>query len=130
MGAPLLEIERRLDDDAQRRMATRPELFRVAPYAEGLADIYRSIVPFVFVMCLGLALVMAFPEIALWLRRVSPRRALVRVASYSAVLAGLLLFGGATLGFMLLLRTPSAASRSPSAASRSSKTATRRGSPS
>ena len=30
-------------------------------------DIYRSIVPFVMVMVLGLAMVMAFPELALWL---------------------------------------------------------------
>jgi TRAP-type C4-dicarboxylate transport system permease large subunit len=30
-------------------------------------DIYRSIVPFVAVMILGLILVMAFPQIALWL---------------------------------------------------------------
>ena len=32
-----------------------------------LLDIYRSIIPFVFVMCLGLALVMVYPQIALWL---------------------------------------------------------------
>lgn len=32
-----------------------------------LADIYRSIVPFVLVMLLGLVLVMIFPQIALWL---------------------------------------------------------------
>jgi tripartite ATP-independent transporter DctM subunit len=39
----------------------------MAPKEVTLADIYRSIVPFVLVMCLGLAIVMAFPEIALWL---------------------------------------------------------------
>lgn len=32
-----------------------------------LMDIYRSIIPFVLMMCLGLALVMLFPQIALWL---------------------------------------------------------------
>ena len=32
-----------------------------------LADIYRSIVPFVFVMIIALAVVMVFPQIALWL---------------------------------------------------------------
>jgi TRAP-type C4-dicarboxylate transport system permease large subunit len=30
-------------------------------------DIYRSIIPFVAVMIFGLAIVMAFPQIALWL---------------------------------------------------------------
>ncbi len=39
----------------------------MAPPEITLGDIYRSIVPFVLVMCLGLSLVMAFPEIALWL---------------------------------------------------------------
>ncbi len=39
----------------------------MAPPTVSLADIYRSIVPFVGVMCLGLALIIAFPEIALWL---------------------------------------------------------------
>ncbi|MEZ5666267.1 MAG: TRAP transporter large permease subunit [Alphaproteobacteria bacterium] len=42
----------------------------MAPPEITLADIYRSIVPFVAVMILGLALVMAFPEIALWLPEV------------------------------------------------------------
>jgi len=32
-----------------------------------LGDIYRSIIPFVLVMMLGLALIMIFPQIALWL---------------------------------------------------------------
>ncbi len=39
----------------------------MAPPEVSLADIYRSIVPFVCVMVLALALVMGFPEIALWL---------------------------------------------------------------
>ena len=39
----------------------------MAPPEIGLVDIYRSIVPFVGVMILALAIVMAFPDIALWL---------------------------------------------------------------
>ena len=39
----------------------------MAPSEVTLGDIYRSIVPFVFVMVLALSIVMAFPEIALWL---------------------------------------------------------------
>ncbi len=39
----------------------------MAPPEITIGDIYRSIVPFVFVMALALALVMIFPEIALWL---------------------------------------------------------------
>ncbi|MGF1630107.1 MAG: TRAP transporter large permease subunit [Kiloniellaceae bacterium] len=39
----------------------------MAPKEVTLIDIYRSIVPFVAVMIVGLALVMAFPQIALWL---------------------------------------------------------------
>ena len=39
----------------------------MAPPEIGLGDIYRSIVPFVLVMVVALALVMIFPEIALWL---------------------------------------------------------------
>ncbi|MBB4286639.1 TRAP transporter large permease [Roseospira goensis] len=39
----------------------------MAPPQVTLMDIYRSIVPFVLVMVVGLALVMAFPQIALWL---------------------------------------------------------------
>jgi len=39
----------------------------MAPPEIGLRDIYRSIVPFVLVMTFALALVMIFPEIALWL---------------------------------------------------------------
>ena len=39
----------------------------MAPPEITLQDIYLSIIPFVAVMILGLALVMAFPQIALWL---------------------------------------------------------------
>ena len=39
----------------------------MAPKEISLADIYRSIIPFVLVMCFGLAIVMVFPEIATWL---------------------------------------------------------------
>jgi len=42
----------------------------MAPPEISLGDIYRSIVPFVFVMILALALVMVFPQIALWLPNV------------------------------------------------------------
>lgn len=39
----------------------------MAPPEVTLSDIYRSITPFVAVMVFGLALVMAFPQIAMWL---------------------------------------------------------------
>jgi len=39
----------------------------MAPPEVTLTDIYRSIIPFVGVMLLALALVMIFPQIALWL---------------------------------------------------------------
>ena len=39
----------------------------MAPKEISLMDIYRSIIPFVIVMVIGLALVMIFPEIATWL---------------------------------------------------------------
>ena len=39
----------------------------MAPPEVSLGDIYRSIIPFVAVMVLALVLVMAFPQIALWL---------------------------------------------------------------
>ena len=39
----------------------------MAPREVGLTDIYRSIIPFVLVMTFALILVMAFPQIALWL---------------------------------------------------------------
>ena len=43
----------------------------MAPPEITLGDIYRSIIPFVAVMIFGLALVMIFPEIALWLPEVA-----------------------------------------------------------
>src|SRR3546814_8400136 len=39
----------------------------MAPPEITLADIYRSILPFVLLMVLSMVIVMAFPEIALWL---------------------------------------------------------------
>jgi TRAP-type mannitol/chloroaromatic compound transport system permease large subunit len=39
----------------------------MAPPEITLGDIYKSIVPFVLVMIVGLAIVMIFPQIALWL---------------------------------------------------------------
>jgi len=39
----------------------------MAPPEISLADIYRSVWPFVMVMMIGLAIIMAFPQIALWL---------------------------------------------------------------
>jgi len=39
----------------------------MAPPEVSLADIYRSIIPFVLVMILGLTIVIVFPQIALWL---------------------------------------------------------------
>jgi TRAP-type mannitol/chloroaromatic compound transport system permease large subunit len=39
----------------------------MAPPEVSLMDIYNSIVPFVLVMILGLAIVIIFPQIALWL---------------------------------------------------------------
>lgn len=39
----------------------------MAPKEVSLVDIYRSIIPFVMVMVVGLMLVVIFPEIALWL---------------------------------------------------------------
>jgi tripartite ATP-independent transporter DctM subunit len=39
----------------------------MAPPGISLADIYRSIIPFVLVMVVGLILLMVFPQIALWL---------------------------------------------------------------
>ena len=39
----------------------------MAPSEVSLGDIYRSIIPFVGVMVVALALIMAFPQIALWL---------------------------------------------------------------
>jgi tripartite ATP-independent transporter DctM subunit len=39
----------------------------MAPKEVTLSDIYRSVTPFVMIMVLGLALVIAFPQLALWL---------------------------------------------------------------
>ena len=39
----------------------------MAPPEIGLRDIYRSIIPFVGVMVLALAIIMTFPGLALWL---------------------------------------------------------------
>jgi len=39
----------------------------MAPPEVSLSDIYRSIIPFVAVLVVGLALIMVFPQIALWL---------------------------------------------------------------
>jgi TRAP-type mannitol/chloroaromatic compound transport system permease large subunit len=39
----------------------------MAPKEFALKDIYRSIIPFVGIMVVGLLIVMAFPKIALWL---------------------------------------------------------------
>ncbi len=39
----------------------------MAPKEISLVDIYGSIIPFVALMCLGLGIIMAFPQIALWL---------------------------------------------------------------
>jgi tripartite ATP-independent transporter DctM subunit len=41
----------------------------MAPPEITLIDIYRSIIPFVFVMVFALVIIMAFPEVALWLPR-------------------------------------------------------------
>jgi TRAP-type mannitol/chloroaromatic compound transport system permease large subunit len=39
----------------------------MAPPDITLIDIYRSIIPFVIIMTIGLAIVIAFPQVALWL---------------------------------------------------------------
>jgi len=39
----------------------------MAPPEIGLRDIYASIIPFVFIMIAALALIMLFPQIAMWL---------------------------------------------------------------
>jgi tripartite ATP-independent transporter DctM subunit len=39
----------------------------MAPKEVTLGDIYRSIIPFVLVMIVGMAIIMVFPQIALWL---------------------------------------------------------------
>lgn len=42
----------------------------VAPPSVKIQDIYRGIIPFVMIQLVGLGLVMAFPDLALWLPRV------------------------------------------------------------
>jgi len=42
----------------------------VVPPGISMADLYWSVIPFIIIQALGLALVMIFPEIALWLPRV------------------------------------------------------------
>ncbi len=39
----------------------------MAPKEVSLMDIYRSVIPFVLLMILGLAIIITFPQIALWL---------------------------------------------------------------
>ena len=39
----------------------------MAPPEINLMDIYKSIIPFVILMVVGLFIIMAFPQIALWL---------------------------------------------------------------
>ncbi len=39
----------------------------MAPRSITIIDIYRSVVPFVLVMILALAIIMLFPQLALWL---------------------------------------------------------------
>ncbi|MDE0379737.1 MAG: TRAP transporter large permease subunit, partial [Rhodospirillales bacterium] len=41
----------------------------VAPPEVRIQQIYRGIIPFVFLQLIGLGLVIAFPEIAMWLPR-------------------------------------------------------------
>lgn len=42
----------------------------VVPPSISMADLYRSVIPFIIIQAIGLAIVMMFPEIALWLPRV------------------------------------------------------------
>ncbi len=52
------------------RRDTGHDLFlmkEMAPKEITLIDIYTSIVPFVIIMLFGLAMVMLFPQIAMWL---------------------------------------------------------------
>jgi len=46
----------------------------MAPPGISMGDIYRSIIPFVVVMIVALALVMIFPEIALYLPQIYTAR--------------------------------------------------------
>ena len=57
-------------DDEGKFVLTMRELFlmrAMAPKEITLQDIYSSIIPFVLIMVFGLAIVMAFPEIATYL---------------------------------------------------------------
>ena len=42
----------------------------VAPKSVKIQEIYRGIIPFVLLQLIGLSLVIAYPDIALWLPRV------------------------------------------------------------
>jgi TRAP-type mannitol/chloroaromatic compound transport system permease large subunit len=44
----------------------------VAPLSVGRKDIYRGILPFVFLQLIGLVLIAAFPELATWLPAALP----------------------------------------------------------
>ena len=41
----------------------------IAPKGVETLDIYRGIIPFVIIQVIGLALVIAFPEVSLWMAR-------------------------------------------------------------
>ena len=41
----------------------------IAPKGVQTLDIYRGIIPFVIIQVIGLALVIAYPEISLWMAR-------------------------------------------------------------
>jgi TRAP-type mannitol/chloroaromatic compound transport system permease large subunit len=41
----------------------------IAPKGVQTLDIYRGIIPFVIIQVIGLALVIAFPEVSLWMAR-------------------------------------------------------------
>jgi TRAP-type mannitol/chloroaromatic compound transport system permease large subunit len=45
----------------------------IAPPGVTMTDIYQSVVPFVALQALGLAIVIIFPEIALWFPRMLAR---------------------------------------------------------
>ena len=57
-----------LEEERANRLKERMKLMRaMAPPEITIRDIYGSILPFVLVMVAALSLIMAFPEIALWL---------------------------------------------------------------
>ena len=41
----------------------------IAPKGVQTLDIYRGIIPFVIIQVIGLALVLAYPEVSLWMAR-------------------------------------------------------------